>query len=170
MARGSNLDTSNNNINIEIFKTAIRQALQMGHSKGSNIILIGPANCGKTFVLNLLTEVFKYFVSPASGTFAWVGAEKADVIFLNNLRRNDKLPCADSLNLSEGLPIHIQAPKTYFAEDILWGVKTPIFATSSTQLRKYDGGVVNEIETNMMMVRWNYFEFCKPVTNPKVIK
>ena len=121
--------------------------------------------------LNSLTEVFKCFVFPASGTFAWVGAEKADVIFLNDLRRNDKLiPCADSLNLSEGLPIHIQAPKTHFAEDILWGVKTPILATSSTQRRKYDGGVVNEKETNMMRVRWNYFEFCKPVTNSKVIK
>ena len=40
---------SNNNINIENFKPAIRQALQMGHRKRSNIMLIGPANCGKTF-------------------------------------------------------------------------------------------------------------------------
>ena len=70
----------------------------------------------------------------------------------------------------EGLSIHIQAPKTHFAEEILWDVTTPIFATSSIQLRKYDGGVVNEIETNMMRVQWNYFEFCKPVTDPKVIK
>ena len=59
---------------------------------------------------------------------------------------------ADFLNLLEGLPMHIQASKTHFAEDILWDVKTPIFAASSTQFRKYDGGVVNEIETNMMTV------------------
>ena len=111
------------------------------------------------------------FCFPASGTFAWVEAEKADVICLNDLRWNDKLiPWADFLNLLEGLPIHIQAPKTHFAEDILWDVKRPFFATSSTQLRKYDGGVVNKIETNMIRVRWNYFELCKPVTNPKVIK
>ena len=58
---------SNNNINIENFKTAIRQALQMGRSKGNNIMLIGPANCEKTFVLNPLTEVFKCFVSPPQG-------------------------------------------------------------------------------------------------------
>ena len=48
--------------------------------------------------------------------------------------------------------MHIQASKTHFAEDILWDVKTPIFAASGTQFRKYDGGVVNEIETNMMTV------------------
>ena len=113
----------------------------------------------------------KSTVSPASGTFAWVGAEKADVIFLNDLRRNDKLiPWADFLNLLKGLPIHIQAPKTHFANDILWDVKTPIFAISSTQLTKHDGSVVNEKETNMMRVQWNYFEFCKPVTNSKVMK
>ena len=46
--------------------------------------------------------------------------------------------------------MHIEAPKTHFAEDILWDVKTPIFATSSTQLKKVDGGVVNEIEANMI--------------------
>ena len=98
----------------------------MGRSKGNNVMFIGSANCGKTFVLNLLTEVFKCFVSPASGTFAWVGTEKADVIFLNDLRWNDKLiPWAGFLNLLKGLPIHIQAPKTHFANDILWDVKTP---------------------------------------------
>ena len=134
-------------------------------------MLIRPANGWKILALNPLTEVFKCFVSPVSGTFAWVGAEKANVIFLNDLRWNDKLMLwADFLNLLEGLPMHIQASKTHFAEDILWDVKTPIFAASSTQFRKYDGGVVNEIETNMMRVWWNYFEFCKPVTNPKVIK
>ena len=71
----------------------------------------------KTFVLNPLTEVFKCFISHASVTFVWVGAEKADLIFLNDLRWNDKLiPWADCLNFLEGLPIHIQAPKTHFGE------------------------------------------------------
>ena len=40
--------------------------------------------------------------------------------------------------------------------------KTPIFATSSRRLRKYDGGVLNDVdvETAMMEVRWRYFELC----------
>ena len=90
-------------------------------------MLIGPANCGKTFILSLLTKIFKYFVSLASGTSVWAGAEKAEFIFLNDLRRNEKLmPWSDFLNLLEGRPVHLQASKTYYAEDILWLKKIPL--------------------------------------------
>ena len=134
-------------------------------------MIIGPANCGKTFILRPLTEIFKCFVSPASGTFAWVGAEKAEVIFLNDLRWNERLmPWSDLLNLLEGLPVHLQAPKTHYAEDVLWSKKTPIFGTSSNRIRKYDGGVLNDIETGMMDKRWKYFEFSQVVQSPREIK
>lgn len=67
------------------------------------------------------------------------------------------MPWSDFLNLLEGLPVHLPAPKTHFAEDILWNRKTPILATSSMRICKYDGGVVNDIETGMMDTRWRYF-------------
>ena len=70
-----------------------------------------------TFILSPLTEIFKCFVSPSSGAFAWVGAEKAEIIFLNDERL---MPWSDFLSLLEGLPVHLQAPKTHYAEDILW--------------------------------------------------
>ena len=134
-------------------------------------MIIGPANCGKTFIFKPLTELFKCFVSPASGTFAWVGAEKAEVVFLNDFRWSDKLlPWPDLLNLLEECPVHLSAPKTHFAEDLLWTEKTPIFATSSTRLRKYDGGVLNDIETEMMEARWHYFEFTQQIQTPEEIK
>ena len=57
-----------------------------------------------------------------------------------------------------------------YAEDILWSKKIPIFATSSQRIRKYDGGVLNDVETGMMEKRWKYFEFSKPVQSPKEIK
>ena len=109
-----------NSIDKAEFKEAVTKALSEGRKKGNNIMLIGPANCGKTFILSPLREIFKCFVSPASGTFAWVGAEKADVIFLNDLRWNERLmPWSDFLNLLQGLPVHLQAPKTHYAEDKL---------------------------------------------------
>ena len=161
----------NNNVDSDEFKAAVLNALKFGRKKGNNIMIIGPANCGKTFILKPLTDIFKCFVSPASETFAWVGAEKSEVVFLNDLRWNEKLiPWSDFLNLLEGLPIHLQAPKTHYSEDLLWERKTPIFATSSTRLRKYDGGLLNDVETGMMETRWKYFEFTKPVDNPKEIK
>ena len=161
----------NNNIDFGEFRSAVVNALKFGRKKGNNIMIVGPANCGKTFILKPLTHIFKCFVSPATGTFAWVGAENAEVLFLNDLRWNDKLMAwSDFLNLLEGLPVHLPAPKTHFAEDILWSKKTPIFATSSTRIRKYDGGVLNDVETGMMDTRWRYFEFHKPIENPKEIK
>lgn len=63
-----------NNIDIEHFKTAIKNAIQHGRKKTNNLIIVGPYNCGKTFLLQLITEILKCFVSPATGTFAWVGA------------------------------------------------------------------------------------------------
>ena len=159
-----------NNIDEKHFKQTVLNALSEGRKKGNNLMVIGPANCGKTFLLRPLAEIYKTFVSPAHSTFAWVGAEKAEVVFLNDLRWSDKLiSWSDFLNFLEGLPIHIQAPKTHFAGDILWEKKTPIFATSSFRLRKYDGGVMNEVETMMMDVRWTYIEFFKPIRTPKEI-
>ena len=49
-------------------------------------MVTNPVNCGKTFLLHPLTQIFEFFVSPATGTFAWVGAENAEVVFLNYLR------------------------------------------------------------------------------------
>ena len=160
----------NNQVDPNEFKAAVLSALTTGRRKGNNFMLIDPANCGKTFILQPLAEVFDCFSSPATGTFAWVGVEKAEIVFLNDLRWNEKLiPWSDFLNLLEGLPIHLPAPKTHFAEDIIWSKKTPIFATSSNRVRKYDGGVLNDVETGMMEKRWKYYEFTKPITSPKEI-
>ena len=133
----------------------MKEALLHGRKKGNNV-MIGPSNCGKTFLLKPLTEIFHCFPSPASGTFAWVGVEKAEVVLLNDLRWNDNLIA--------------WSVKPFFAEDVLWSQKTPIFATSSSKVRKYDDGVMNDIETGMMEVRWKYFHFNKQIENPKQIQ
>ena len=64
----------------------VRVLLEKGRGKYRNIYLKGPANCGKTFLLNPLNLIYHTFSNPATTTFAWVGAEDADVIFLNDFR------------------------------------------------------------------------------------
>ena len=44
------------------------------------------------------------------------------------------------------------------------------FATSSNRVSKYDGGVLNDIEIDMMESRWKYFEFSKLIQSPREMK
>ena len=140
------------------FCSAVRELLEKGRGKYRNIFLKGPANCGKTFLLNPLTVVYQTFLNPASTTFAWVGAEAAEVIFLNDFRWSAQvLPWQDMLLLLEGQPVHFSAPKTHYAQDIVFDKDTPIFCTSKSEIISVKGGVVDERETDMMSVRWHVY-------------
>jgi hypothetical protein len=75
-----------NQIPRESFSGAIRTLLQQGRGKYRNVILVGPANCGKTFLFSPLPILYKAFNNPATTTFAWVGVEDAEVILLNDFR------------------------------------------------------------------------------------
>lgn len=140
------------------FSTAVRDLLKNGRGKYRNIFLKGGANRGKTFLLNPLTVIYKAFVNPASTTFAWVGAESAEVIFLNDFRWTSQvLPWQDMLLLLEGQPVHLSAPKTHYAQDIVFDKDTPIFCTSKSEILSIKNGVLDEKETEMMAVRWRVF-------------
>ena len=126
--------------------------------ENTETILVGPANCGKTFLLNPLNKIFRTFTNPASGSFAWIGAENAECIFLNDFRGCEKLiPWHDLLLMLEGQVVHLPAPKTHFARDISFTGDTPIFATSKHQLIYVKHGAVDVRETEMMSVRWRMF-------------
>ena len=77
---------NNGTIILQSFQQAIIDFLTKGRGKYRNIMIIGPANCGKTFILNPITKIFSTFSNPASSTFACVDAEKAECLFLNDFR------------------------------------------------------------------------------------
>ena len=68
-----------NSISVVKFARSIVESLEKGRGKYRNVMFVGPTNCGRTFLLNP-------FTNPASSSFAWVGAEKAECIFLNYFR------------------------------------------------------------------------------------
>ena len=75
---------SRNHIPKGDFTNAVYTLLEKGRGKYRNIIITGPSNCGKTFILNPLTSIFTTFSNPATATFAWVSVEDAEIIFLND--------------------------------------------------------------------------------------
>ena len=70
-----------NKVHPILFADAMRELLLKGRGKKRNIMIVGPANCGKTFLLTPLRDIFDTFSNPAKDKYAWVGAEKCQLIF-----------------------------------------------------------------------------------------
>ena len=80
-----------NSINPFVYVDAMRDLLEHGGGKFCNVLLVGPANCGKTFLLNSLEIIFRAFTNPANDKYAWVGADQAEVIVLQEFRWRSEL-------------------------------------------------------------------------------
>ena len=158
----------------EAFATAIRKLLEKGRSKFHNTMICGLANSGKTFLLNPLTSIYDTFSNPASTSFAWVGAEDAECIFLNDFRWSQQvIQWHDFLLMLEGQVVHLPAPKTHYAKDIVFEKDTPIFCMGKQPFIYIKNGVIDQHETKMMSVRWKIFQFKVQIEqngNPAVCK
>ena len=142
------------------FCKAVFNLLEKGRGKYRNVMIIGPAHCGKTFILNPLNKIYNTFSNPATGSFAWIGAAEAEVLFLNDFRWTASIiPWHDFLLMLEGQIVHLPAPKTHYTRDLVLEKETPVFATSNTQLVYVRGGEVDEKESEMRAVRWRLFHF-----------
>ena len=162
-----------NGIGIQDFSSALHDALKRGRGKYRNVYIYGPANCGKTFLLSPLKKIFECFMNPASGTFAWLGIENAEVVLLNDFRWKPSLiPWCELLQVLEGDTVHFPAPKNVMNKDIVLDKDTPFFATSDAPLALIKGGSIDRINTEMMQVRWNTFQLHRqiPQNEQKEIK
>ena len=149
-----------NEINENEFSQAVQTLLVNGRGKYRNIMILGAANCGKTFLLNPLNAIYNCFTNPATTSFAWVGAQDSEVIFLNDFRWSSQIiPWHDLLLLLEGQTVHLPAPKSHFSKDIVFENDSPIFCTSKDEITFVRGGVLDQRETEMMSVRWKIFHF-----------
>ena len=70
-----------NDIPPQQFRETVKQLLEKGRGKHRNIMLTGPADCEKTFLLNPLNKIYHTFTSPASSNFAWVGPKRRKSFF-----------------------------------------------------------------------------------------
>ena len=152
-----------NGIDTFQFVTSIKDLLIHGRGKNRNLIITGPANCAKTFMLKPLRLIFsdKIFENPANDKYAWVGSEKAKVFLLNDFRwSKDLIPWHDMLLLLEGETVKLPAPKKIYSKDIVISTDVAIFATSKSLIKHR--GPYNESddrETEMMAARWKTVSF-----------
>ena len=117
-----------NEIAVSVFSKAVFTLLEQGRGKYRNLFIYGAANCGKTFMLSPLKEIFNTFCNPATGTFAWVGAEEAEIILLNYFHwKPSIIAWADMLQLLEGDIANLPAPKNFPKRDIELSKDTLVF-------------------------------------------
>ena len=134
-----------NNICINSFCSSIRTHLDKDRGKFRNILIFGPTNCGKSFTLKPITKLFNTFDNPATTSFACVGAEEAELIFINEFRWSSQvIPWHDLLLLLEGENVRLPVPKTRFIQDILLSAGTPLFATSSDKIKLIKSEIIVE--------------------------
>ena len=160
-----------NGIDVTAFAEAVRVLLEKGRGKYRNIYLKGPVNCGKTFLLNPLNQIYNTFSNPATTTFAWVGAEAADVIFLNDFRWSKQIiPWHDLLLMLESQVVRLPAPKSHYSKDATLSSDVPLFCTAKEEISFVQGGVLDARETEMMKVRWNVFSFHREITKDEQVE
>ena len=146
---------TNNCIHPVVFAEALRDLLEKGRGMFRKVLIVGPANWVKTFLLTPLTKIFETFSNPANDKYAWLGAELAEIIFLNDFRWTPEIiTWKELLLLLEGQSVHLLSPKNHYSHEICIDSDTPIFATSKSRIT-YTGkyNATDEIDNEMMGVR-----------------
>ena len=79
--------------------------------------------------------IFKAFCNPVTGSFAWIGAEDSEIIYLNDFRWHPKrITWANLLLALEGDTVHLPSPKNLSSHDVELQRDTPFFASSDAPI------------------------------------
>ena len=108
-----------NEVRLHVFANRVHTLYSKGRGKLRNLIVVGPSNCGKNFLLFPREIIFKTFLDPANEKYGCVGATTVELIVLNCFC------CSNELNkwnyfllLLEGHAVHLPTQKNHSTSDI----------------------------------------------------
>ena len=129
-----------NNVESVAFAAAMRELITQRRWKFRNILIVETVNCCKTFSLSPLRK--NTFSKSTNDKYTCVGAEKAEIILLNNIRwLKVMIAWKGVLILLEFQAVHLPSPKNHYSNDICNDKDFPIVDTSKgeiTYVRKYN--------------------------------
>ena len=162
-----------NKIDRKEFSNFVLHNLEHGRGKGKNIMICGPTNCAKSFILLPLTKIYMCFMTPSQGIYNWVNAPNKEIIFLHDIRYEDDgerkvVPWNIFLNLLEEITVNISRPKKFFSQDFEWSERQPIFATAENPIVRIRDGQLDEGETKQMAQRLKVIKFKHQYLGDKV--
>lgn len=155
-------------------KEAVKNNIDLGRCKESTVFFIGPRDCGKSFLLLPLENIFNTFSNPTGGSYNWCGIEEAECIFLNDFRwKSNVIQWADLLRLLAGERLWFERPKNVHATNYLMDATNtiPIFGTGKSQT-EWQGAyqATDNIEDAQMTCRITYFDFTYTIPTDKVVR
>ena len=115
-------------------------------------MIVGLANCGKTFKLKPMEQIYYAFFNPANNKYAWVGTDQTELIDIQYFRWSlELIYWKDLVHLLDGEIVKPPSLKNPSVSDACINKDLPIFATSKSKI-EYVGkhNTRDERETKMM--------------------
>ena len=126
------------------------------------LMIVGESNCGKSFVLEPLLEIFSCFRKPPSGpgTSKLSGIEARECVFWDEFSLDESVIAVDDLlQWLEGKPFRVGKPKTFSVEDDTHNPKgQPVFFTGGMKLH----GPTDRGRGGMVENRASYIQLSRP--------
>ena len=141
------------------FQAEVLGALRAGRQKMRNVCLVGDANCGKSFLLKGLCEVFYTYVRPDGGTHQLEDLLDKEVVFLNDFefdcKTKDWMTWQYFKNFLEGGKVTVSRPKNK-GGNLPFKADSPVFLTAPREVTLFRYGQEVKKETCQMQKRVNY--------------
>ena len=170
------MQTLDNNHVRSQFCQAVYRALAEGRKKKTNVMLLGPTNAAKSFLVKPLAQIYRAYKIPDSGNYQLESILDKEIVFLNDFAwdpRETWMRWAYFKDFLEGGGVNVGRPKNrggdvWFAKDI------PVIGTSPhrIELQVRDGRrvAVDAIETSQMDSRWEYINLSVSVPGDFVVE
>ena len=124
-----------NGIDPYVYAEATGNLLIHGRGKFRNLMITGPENCVKTFMLKSLEIIYNAFSNPENDKYAWVGADKEHEITFQDFKWSSELIyCKDWLLFLKDEPVKLPSSKNQFATYVSVRSNIPNFITTKAKI------------------------------------
>jgi len=148
------------------FQAEVLGAMRAGRQKMRAICLLGKADCGKSFLLKGLREVFLVYERPDSGSHQLEDLLDKEVVFLNDFEYDTKakewMTWWYFKNFLEGGEVPVARPKHRGSNTVFKGT-APVFMTAPRKVTLVRYGQEVAAETNQMRKRIRYLQLLHSV-------
>lgn len=142
-----------------LFQSKVYGALRAGRAKKRNLCLVGDTNCGKTFLLKGLREVYRCYKRPDGGTYQLEDLPGTEVVFLNDFEYDaaskEWMPWSYFKNYLDGGNAKVARAKNRGGNTVFTGT-APVFLTAPAEVKLLRRGQEVHAETRQMRKRIDY--------------